>query len=37
MATTNPNIGEYIGVTPKSEFDLARIVEDGLPVDSLSL
>lgn len=37
MATTNPNISEYIGVTPKSEFDLARIVEDGLPVDSLSL
>ena len=37
MATTNPNISEYIGVTPKSEFDLARIVEDGLPIDSLSL
>jgi putative toxin-antitoxin system antitoxin component (TIGR02293 family) len=37
MATTNPNINEYIGVTPKSEFDLARIVEDGLPIDSLSL
>jgi putative toxin-antitoxin system antitoxin component (TIGR02293 family) len=37
MATTNPNISGYIGVTPKSEFDLARIVEDGLPVNSLSL
>jgi putative toxin-antitoxin system antitoxin component (TIGR02293 family) len=37
MATTNPNISEYIGVTPTSEFDLARIVEDGLPIDSLSL
>src|SRR5258707_12284958 len=37
MATTNPNISEYIGVTPKFEFDLARIVEDGFPIDSLSL
>jgi putative toxin-antitoxin system antitoxin component (TIGR02293 family) len=29
-------IGEYIGVTPKSDFDLAEIVENGLPTDSLS-
>jgi putative toxin-antitoxin system antitoxin component (TIGR02293 family) len=34
---TNPNISEYIGVTPKSEFDLAEIVENGLPTDNLSL
>ncbi len=34
---TNPNISEYIGVTPKSEFDLAEIVENGLPIESLAL
>ena len=34
---TNPNIGEYIGITPKSGFDLAEIVENGLPTDSLAL
>jgi putative toxin-antitoxin system antitoxin component (TIGR02293 family) len=34
---TNLNIGEYIGITPKSEFDLAEIVENGLPTDSLAL
>lgn len=34
---TNLNIGEYIGVVPKSEFDLAEIVENGLPTDSLAL
>ena len=28
---------EQFGVTLKSEFDLARIVEDALPVDSLSV
>jgi len=37
-----PNAGvsygeEQFGVTLKSEFDLARIVEDALPVDSLSV
>jgi putative toxin-antitoxin system antitoxin component (TIGR02293 family) len=31
------NIGEYIGVAPGSEFDLAQIVENGLPTDSLAL
>jgi putative toxin-antitoxin system antitoxin component (TIGR02293 family) len=34
---TNPNISEYIGVTPKSAFDLAEIVENGLPTDNLNL
>lgn len=33
----NPDIREYIGETPKSEFDLTEIVEKGLPTDSLSL
>ena len=37
MATTHPNISEYIGITPESEFDLAQIVENGLPIESLSL
>jgi putative toxin-antitoxin system antitoxin component (TIGR02293 family) len=31
------NIGEYIGIAPQSEFDLAEIVERGLPTDSLAL
>jgi putative toxin-antitoxin system antitoxin component (TIGR02293 family) len=34
---TNLNIGEYIGITPKSEFDLAEIVESGLPTGNLAL
>jgi putative toxin-antitoxin system antitoxin component (TIGR02293 family) len=34
---TNPNIAEYIGVNPKSGFDLARMIEDGLSSDSLPL
>src|SRR5580700_4693020 len=34
---TNLNIGEYIGVAPTSEFNLAEIVEQGLPTDSLAL
>lgn len=34
---TNLNISEYIGVAPKSDFDLAEIVENGLPTDSLAL
>jgi len=34
---TNLNIGEYIGVVPKAEFDLAEIVEAGLPTDSRAL
>ena len=31
------NIDEYIGVVPSSDFDLAEIVEKGLPLDRLSL
>jgi putative toxin-antitoxin system antitoxin component (TIGR02293 family) len=31
------NIGEYIGIAPRSDFDLAKIVENGLPTDSLAL
>lgn len=33
---THLNISEYIGVAPKSEFELAEIVEKGLSVGSLS-
>jgi putative toxin-antitoxin system antitoxin component (TIGR02293 family) len=32
-----PNINEYIGVVHSSDFDLAEIVEKGLPIDRLSL
>src|SRR6266487_1543923 len=31
------NLAEYLGVAPKSEFDLAEIVENGLPTGSLGL
>lgn len=34
---TDANLSEYIGVMPKSEFDLAEIVRSGLSVDSLTL
>jgi putative toxin-antitoxin system antitoxin component (TIGR02293 family) len=34
---TNLNIEDYIGVAPNSEFDLAEIVESGLPTESLAL
>jgi putative toxin-antitoxin system antitoxin component (TIGR02293 family) len=34
---TNPNISEYLGVAPASEFDLAVIVEAGLPTEKLNL
>lgn len=30
------DIGDYIGVSPKSEFDLAKIVEKGLPTASIA-
>ncbi|WP_051978451.1 type II RES/Xre toxin-antitoxin system antitoxin [Edaphobacter aggregans] len=33
----HPNIGDYIGVTPKSQFDLAEIVEQGLPTETVAL
>ena len=31
----NPNISEFIGISPRSEFDLAEIVERGLPLSSI--
>jgi len=34
---TIDRVDEIIGVTPKSDFDLAEIVEHGLPVGSLAL
>ncbi len=34
---THLNISEYIGITPKSDFDLAEIVEQGLSTNSLTL
>ena len=34
---TTPDIAAYIGITPKSDFDLAEIVENGLPPETLSL
>lgn len=34
---TNPNISRFLGVSPKTEYDLPRIVEKGLPTDSLQL
>jgi putative toxin-antitoxin system antitoxin component (TIGR02293 family) len=37
MMSTNLNIGEYIGIIPRSDFDLAEIVQAGLPLDSLGL
>ncbi len=33
---TTLEMTEYIGVAPKSEFNLAEIVEDGLPTASLA-
>lgn len=34
---THTNFGQFIGVVPKSEFDLTRIVEKGISTDSLQL
>jgi len=34
---TNPNISQFIGVALKTEYDLPRIVEKGLPTDNLQL
>jgi putative toxin-antitoxin system antitoxin component (TIGR02293 family) len=34
---TNLNISELIGIAPRSEFDLAEIVENGLPTETISL
>ena len=36
MASDNLNIEDYIGVSPKSELDLAEIVEKGLPTDTIA-
>jgi putative toxin-antitoxin system antitoxin component (TIGR02293 family) len=33
---TSPNLDEYIGVYPQSDFELAEIVEKGLPTDSVA-
>jgi putative toxin-antitoxin system antitoxin component (TIGR02293 family) len=30
-------IGEYIGIVPRTEFDVPKIVENGLPIDRLAL
>jgi len=37
LVATNPNISEYIGVSATSQLDLAKIVENGLPTESLAL
>ncbi len=37
MGANIRNIGEYIGVAPKSEFDLTRIIEKGLPPERVVL
>jgi putative toxin-antitoxin system antitoxin component (TIGR02293 family) len=34
--STNLNIHSYIGISPQSEFDLAEIVEQGIPTDSIA-
>jgi putative toxin-antitoxin system antitoxin component (TIGR02293 family) len=33
---TNLNIQSYLGLSPQSEFDLAEIVEQGIPTDSIT-
>jgi putative toxin-antitoxin system antitoxin component (TIGR02293 family) len=35
--TLSEDIGEYIGIAPQSEFDLAGIVETGLPTENITL
>jgi putative toxin-antitoxin system antitoxin component (TIGR02293 family) len=35
MATTS-NLSDFLGVTPQSDFDLAALVETGLPLETLS-
>ena len=34
---THTNLGQFIGVVPKSEFDLTRVVEKEISPDSLQL
>jgi putative toxin-antitoxin system antitoxin component (TIGR02293 family) len=35
MATIHPTVIQYIGVEAKSDFDLPKAVENGLPIESL--
>jgi putative toxin-antitoxin system antitoxin component (TIGR02293 family) len=35
MATIHPTVIQYIGVEMKSDFDLPKAVENGLPIESL--
>jgi putative toxin-antitoxin system antitoxin component (TIGR02293 family) len=37
LVATNPNLSEYLGVAPASEFELAVLVEGGLPTENLGL
>jgi putative toxin-antitoxin system antitoxin component (TIGR02293 family) len=36
LVASNLNIHSYIGISPQSEFDLAEIVEHGIPTDSIA-
>ncbi len=36
MMLANPELDEYLGVSPQSGFDLAEIVERGLSIDSIA-
>ena len=36
IVATNLNIHSYIGISPQSDFDLAEIVEQGIPTDSIA-
>ena len=35
--TTTLEVNELIGVAPNSDFEMANIVESGLPVDTLTM
>ncbi len=37
FVATYPNLSEYLGVAPASEFELAVLVEGGLPTENLGL
>jgi putative toxin-antitoxin system antitoxin component (TIGR02293 family) len=37
MGTNILNMAEFLGIAPRSEFDLTRIIENGLPPESLAL
>ena len=36
VVSTNLNIHPYVGISPQSEFDLAEIVEKGIPTESVA-